>query len=69
MCDYCFSDREHLKVGSGTVCQGDKHKRVVGTMEVVIVISYLLETTQHCSRSCDGKQSRKSPMFTRPSTS
>ncbi|KAG7599878.1 hypothetical protein ISN44_As06g040420 [Arabidopsis suecica] len=55
MCDYCFSDREHLKVGSGTVCQEDKHKRVGGMMEVVIVISDLLETTQHCSRSCDGK--------------
>ncbi|EFH64401.1 hypothetical protein ARALYDRAFT_475285 [Arabidopsis lyrata subsp. lyrata] len=55
MCDYCFSDREHLKAGSGTLCQEDKHKRVGGTMEVVIVISDLLETTQHCSRSCDGK--------------
>ncbi|CAD5315910.1 unnamed protein product [Arabidopsis thaliana] len=55
MCDYCFSDREHLKVGSGTVCQEDKHKRVGGTMEVVIVISDLLESTQHCSRSCNGK--------------
>ncbi|XP_019083617.1 PREDICTED: type 2 DNA topoisomerase 6 subunit B-like [Camelina sativa] len=55
MCDHCFSDREHLKVGSGTICHEDKHKRVGGTVEVVIVISDLLETTQHCSRSCDGK--------------
>ncbi|XP_023643480.1 type 2 DNA topoisomerase 6 subunit B-like [Capsella rubella] len=55
MCDYCFSEREHLKVGSGIVCHEDRPKRVGGTMEVVIVISDLLDSTQHCSRSCDGK--------------
>lgn len=47
--------REHLKVGSGTACPEENRKRPGGTMEVVIVISDLLETTRHCSRSCEGK--------------
>lgn len=55
MCEQCFSDREHLKVGSGTACTEENRKRPGGTMEVVIVISDLLETTRHCSRSCEGK--------------
>ncbi|CAN7111349.1 hypothetical protein HID58_002559 [Brassica napus] len=55
MCEQCFSDREHLKVGSGTACPEENRKRPGGTMEVVIVISDLLETTRHCSRSCEGK--------------
>ncbi|KAL0718711.1 hypothetical protein Bca4012_068034 [Brassica carinata] len=55
MCELCFSDRKHLKVGSGTACPEENRKRPGGTMEVVIVISDLLETTRHCSRSCDGK--------------
>ncbi|VVA94058.1 unnamed protein product [Arabis nemorensis] len=55
ICDYCFSDREHLKVGSGTACSEENRKRTGGTIDVVIVISDLLETTRHCSRSCDGK--------------
>ncbi|KFK40786.1 hypothetical protein AALP_AA2G040900 [Arabis alpina] len=55
ICDYCFSDREHLKVGSGTACSEENRKRTRGTMDVVIVISDLLETTGHCSRSYNGK--------------
>ncbi|ESQ29448.1 hypothetical protein EUTSA_v10023451mg [Eutrema salsugineum] len=55
MCEHCFSDREHLKVGSGTACTEENRKRTGGKMEVVIVISDLLETTRQCSRSCDGK--------------
>ncbi|XP_019101447.1 PREDICTED: type 2 DNA topoisomerase 6 subunit B-like [Camelina sativa] len=55
MCDHYFSDREHLKVGSGTIRHEDQHKRVGGMVEVVIVISDLLETTHHCSRSFNGK--------------
>ncbi|CAH2047622.1 unnamed protein product [Thlaspi arvense] len=55
MCEHCFSDREHLKVGSGTACSEENRKKTGGTMEVVIVISDLLETTRSCSRSCDGK--------------
>ncbi|KAF3566617.1 hypothetical protein DY000_02014744 [Brassica cretica] len=55
MCEQCFSDREDLKVGSGTACPEENRKRPGGTMEVVIVISDLLETTRHCSRSCEGK--------------
>ncbi|CAH8392093.1 unnamed protein product [Eruca vesicaria subsp. sativa] len=55
MCDHCFSDREHLKVGSVTACHDENRKRPGGTMEVVIVISDLLETTRQCSRSRDGK--------------
>ena len=47
--------RKHLKVGSGTACPEENRKRPGGTMEVVIVISDLLETTRHCSRSCEGK--------------
>ncbi|CAN8244963.1 unnamed protein product [Cochlearia groenlandica] len=53
-CEHCFSDREHLKIGCGTVCSEESRKRTGGTMEVVIVISDLLETTRNCSRSCDG---------------
>ncbi|KAL1221070.1 Type 2 DNA topoisomerase 6 subunit B-like [Cardamine amara subsp. amara] len=55
LCDFCFSDREHLKVGSGTACHDENRKRTGGIMEVVIVISDLLETTRQCTRSCDGK--------------
>ncbi|KAJ4887396.1 hypothetical protein Rs2_27144 [Raphanus sativus] len=55
MCEQCFSHREHLKVGSGIACPEENRKRPGRTMEVVIVISDLLETTRHCSRSCEGK--------------
>ncbi|KAF8079487.1 hypothetical protein N665_1024s0014 [Sinapis alba] len=55
MCEHCFSDRDHLKVGSGTACPEENRKRPGGTLEVVIVISDLLETTRDCSRSSEGK--------------
>ncbi|XP_010559041.1 PREDICTED: type 2 DNA topoisomerase 6 subunit B-like isoform X2 [Tarenaya hassleriana] len=55
MCDCCFSDRDNLKVGTGTECHEENHKRAGGTIEVAVVISELLETTSHCSRSCNGK--------------
>ncbi|XP_050373209.1 type 2 DNA topoisomerase 6 subunit B-like [Argentina anserina] len=52
-CESCFSNWDHLKVGTGVACHKESHRYSESTMEAVIVISETSELASTCVRAFD----------------
>nr|XP_011463198.1 PREDICTED: uncharacterized protein LOC101307297 isoform X2 [Fragaria vesca subsp. vesca] len=54
-CESCFSNWDHLKVGTGVACHTESRRYSESTMEAVIVISEISDLASSCMRTCGSK--------------
>ncbi|XP_040374874.1 type 2 DNA topoisomerase 6 subunit B-like isoform X3 [Rosa chinensis] len=54
-CESCFSNWEHLKVGTGVACHTESRRYSESVTEAVIVISEISEIASTCLRTCGAK--------------